>query len=370
MLSILQAAGSGRRLTYKVLCISSILCNIDTQRISSKKRGSNHFGCCIVKKMPQTTVPKIRSEFPCVDGTPTHVLKCGDFPQDLGKKYLYLIVPGNPGVIGYYDKFMRELYRKHGGCIPVWGVSHAGHVIIPDHAKKGNSGISKGTYGFQDQIAHKISFIKNHIPRDTHLILIGHSVGCYMVLEILKHCPEVNVLKGVQLLPMIEHFEKTPNGSRMKPLLLYFRWLAVFVAFLLSFLPDIVKQWLVQLYFMGRKVDEGAVEASLNLFDPKVTNSSLFMASQELRQVHEPDLHCIAQHLDKLIFYYGAIDGWAPVSFYQRMKNSFPQGDIRLCERGILHAFVLQQSTEMAGMVAEWIEQATAAESGRPVHTS
>ncbi|XP_066275914.1 lipid droplet-associated hydrolase-like [Branchiostoma lanceolatum] len=320
----------------------------------------------IVKRMTQISVPKIRSEYPCVDGIRTHVMKCGDFPTDQGKKLLYLIIPGNPGVVGYYDKFMRELYRAHGGRIPVWGMAHAGHVTLPDDVKKENSGASKGTYGFKDQIAHKIAFVKNHVPRDTQLILIGHSVGCYMVLEILKHCPEVDVLKGVQLLPMIERLKETPNGSRLAPST-YFRWLAVFVAFLLSFLPDVAKRWLLKLYFLGRKLDEGAVEASLNLFDPNVTNNSIFMGWQELSLVHEPDLQCIGQHLDKLIFYYGVTDGWAPVSFYQRMKNTFPQGDIHLCERGIQHAFCLEQSAEMAGMVAEWIEQATAAE--RPLHT-
>ncbi|XP_019620231.1 PREDICTED: lipid droplet-associated hydrolase-like [Branchiostoma belcheri] len=322
-------------------------------------------------RMTRTLVPEIRSEFPCVDGTPTHVLKCGDFPADpdQGKKMLYLIIPGNPGVVGYYDKFMRELYRAHGGHIPVWGVAHAGHVILPDDVRKGNSDASKGTFSLQDQINHKISFIKNHVPADTQLILIGHSIGCYIILEILRRCPEVNVLKGIQLLPTVEHMKETPNGSRMLPFVLYFRWLACFVAFMLSFLPEVMKLWLLKLYFLGKKLDPGAVEASLNLFDPSVTNNSLFMASQEIIQVREPDLHCISQHLDRLIFYYGVNDGWAPVSFYQRMKNTFPQGDVHLCERGIQHAFVLEQSAEMAGMVAEWIEQATAAEGGRTLQT-
>ncbi|XP_078585174.1 lipid droplet-associated hydrolase-like [Branchiostoma floridae x Branchiostoma japonicum] len=323
--------------------------------------------------MPQTLVPRIRSEFPSVDGTPTHVLKCGDFPPDQDNKLLYLIIPGNPGVVGYYDKFMRELYRAHGGRIPVWGVAHAGHVILPDHVRRKNSDASKGPYGLHDQIRHKISFIKNHVPRDANLILIGHSIGCYMMLEILKRCPEVNVLKGVQLFPTIEHLKETPNCSRimwMMPLLSFFQRLAVFLAFLVSFLPDVIKRWLLKLVFVGYKLDQGALEASLNLFDPNVTNSCLFLGYQEFTQVREPDLRCIGQHLEKLIFYYGATDGWAPVSFYQRMKNIFPRGDIHLCERGFQHAFVLEGSAEMAGIVAGWIEQTTAAEGGRTIDTS
>ena len=64
----------------------------------------------------------------------------------------------------------------------------------------------------------------------------------------------------------------------------------------------------------------------------------------------------IGQNVKKLIFYYGATDHWAPVSYYEDMKNKFPEGEIYLCERKFKHAFVLESSEEVAEMVALWIQ--------------
>ena len=62
----------------------------------------------------------------------------------------------------------------------------------------------------------------------------------------------------------------------------------------------------------------------------------------------------IEQNLNKLIFYYGATDQWAPVSYCEDMKKKFPDGEIYLCERKE-HAFLLESSEEVAKMVAPWI---------------
>lgn len=38
------------------------------------------------------------------------------------------------------------------------------------------------------------------------------------------------------------------------------------------------------------------------------------------------------------------------------MKRDFPEGDIRLCEKMMPHAFVLHFHREMAAMVAAWLK--------------
>lgn len=48
-------------------------------------------------------------------------------------------------------------------------------------------------YGLRGQIEHKISFLRTQVPKDVKLILIGHSIGSYMVLQILKCVPELPV---------------------------------------------------------------------------------------------------------------------------------------------------------------------------------
>jgi len=65
----------------------------------------------------------------------------------------------------------------------------------------------------------------------------------------------------------------------------------------------------------------------------------------------------IEQNLKKLIYYYGATDHLAPVTYYEDMKEKFPDGEIYLCGRKFKHAFVLESSEEVAKMVAPWIKE-------------
>lgn len=52
---------------------------------------------------------------------------------------------------------------------------------------------SEDVFGLNGQIEHKLGFLLEHVPRDTHLILIGHSIGCYIILEMMKRDPELKV---------------------------------------------------------------------------------------------------------------------------------------------------------------------------------
>lgn len=57
----------------------------------------------------------------------------------------------------------------------------------------------------------------------------------------------------------------------------------------------------------------------------------------------------------QIIFYYGATDHWCPVCYYYDIRKDFPHGDLRLCERGFRHAFVLDAGSDVAKIMVEWI---------------
>lgn len=48
-------------------------------------------------------------------------------------------------------------------------------------------------FGLDGQIEHKLRFLRKHVPRETSLILVGHSIGCYIILEMMKRDPELKV---------------------------------------------------------------------------------------------------------------------------------------------------------------------------------
>jgi len=82
---------------------------------------------------------------------------------------------------------------------------------------------------------------------------------------------------------------------------------------------------------------------------PRLTN--------KLRGKQRFQIDRFEQNPKKLIFYYGATDHWTPVTYYEDMKEKFPDGEIYVCERKFKHAFVLESSEEVAEMVAPWIQK-------------
>ena len=49
-----------------------------------------------------------------------------------------------------------------------------------------------------EQITHKQIFLEEHIPSKSKIILIGHSIGAYIILHLLKNCNRAaNVTKSI-----------------------------------------------------------------------------------------------------------------------------------------------------------------------------
>uniref|UniRef100_A0A2D4LC60 Lipid droplet-associated serine hydrolase n=1 Tax=Micrurus spixii TaxID=129469 RepID=A0A2D4LC60_9SAUR len=82
----------------------------------------------------------IREEFTCISGALTQILKCGPW-EDLwndksAPRLLFLVIPGNPGLAGFYRTFIKTLYCSLNQQYPVWVVSHGGHCKIPHEIKR------------------------------------------------------------------------------------------------------------------------------------------------------------------------------------------------------------------------------------------
>ncbi|XP_010137535.1 PREDICTED: UPF0554 protein C2orf43 homolog isoform X2 [Buceros rhinoceros silvestris] len=260
----------------------------------------------------------LHEEFIYCCGAATHVLKCGPW-KDLSKdgsknlpRLLFMIIP---------DTDIKEL---------------------------------EDVFGLNGQVEHKLNFLKKNVSKDIKLVLIAHSIGCYITLEMMKRASELQVLRSVLLFPTIERMAQSPQGKLMTPLLCKLRYVLYMPVYLLSFLPEGVKASLVRFALRGMKTcDESS---PLNILQPFSAANILYMASQEMMKVVERDSTTIKQNLKKLIFYYGTGDRWCPQHYYDEIKMDFPDGDIRLCEKGLRHAFVLDASKEMAAMITDWLQ--------------
>ncbi|KFO36005.1 lipid droplet-associated hydrolase isoform X2 [Fukomys damarensis] len=309
----------------------------------------------------------VHEEFLLCGGAETQVVKCGPWTdlfndQSVHRpKMLIFIITGNPGFSVFYVPFAKALYSLTDRCFPVWVISHAGHVLAPKDKKilttseDPNAQEIKDIYGLRGQIEHKIAFLRSQVPKDVKLILVGHSVGSYMVLQMLKYAPELPVIRAFLLFPAIERMAETPNGRIFTPLLCWFRYVLYATDYLLlTPCPDIVKSWLISLVL--RVMNLKAELTLTNVIQPFCLANAFYLGAQEMMTIVKRDDDVVKEHLSKLTFYYGTSDSWCPIRYYDDIKKVFPEGDIRLCEKNIPHAFVLHFSQDMAEMIATWVK--------------
>ncbi|XP_024408266.1 lipid droplet-associated hydrolase isoform X1 [Desmodus rotundus] len=309
----------------------------------------------------------VHEEFILCCGVETQVLKCGPWtdlfndPSANRPKLLIFIITGNPGFCTFYVPFTKALYSAINRRFPVWVISHAGQVVAPKDKKilatpdGSNAQEIKDIYGLSGQIEHKIAFLRTHVPKETKLVLIGHSIGCYMCLQILKRAPEIPIIRSCLLFPTIERMSETPNGRIATPLLCWLRY-ALYASgyLLLKPCPEKIKSWFIRKALQRMNLQSEFLV--LNVLEPFCLANVAYLGGQEMMQVVKRDNEIIKEHLSKLTFYYGTIDRWCPKEYYEDIKKDFPEGDIRLCEKNIIHAFVLYFNQEMADMVADWLK--------------
>jgi pimeloyl-ACP methyl ester carboxylesterase len=126
-------------------------------------------------------------------------------PPEPGKKpaqttYLIYFITGNPGLIEYYRTFLTHLYgvisqntaSDRSIEFQVYGRSLSGFEMTSSEIKTYKYRKAP-PYGLQDQIRHAeddvveiVEDLKDNGAKDVRVILIGHSVGAYMSLEIVR----------------------------------------------------------------------------------------------------------------------------------------------------------------------------------------
>ena len=251
----------------------------------------------------------------------------------------------------------------------IWTISHAGHEIPDNSASslqlpdlKGNPDL----YSLEANIQHKIDFIKKYVDASkTEVTLVGHSVGCKIVLDIMKS--EVLDFKmGCMLFPMIERMYETPAGKRTWRLVHYFPQLVTILAWILSLIPQSFMRPFLSSWMnyaskkpceIGDKMSKPNIEAVVKLIDANVVRHIFHLAQTEFPNVREADYETIVKYSEKLKFYYGCDDDWAPRQYYDELVAKVPNlhAEYGSSDNVIPHAFVLWSSKPIAKKVANWI---------------
>lgn len=153
---------------------------------------------------------------------------------------LCIFIPGNPGLISYYTEYLSELATKLAQDDPpnkytIFGLSHAGF----NTSKEIQTILHVGKHGFETKTNKKTRYesrihtLQEIINMEVDIlekiwqqrpglkiVLMGHSVGGYILMEILRtlnerydgKCMPGRITGGILLFPTITHISKSPSG--------------------------------------------------------------------------------------------------------------------------------------------------------------
>lgn len=201
----------------------------------------------------------------------------------------------------------------------------------------------------------QVDFFNKYVPEDARVHLLGHSIGAYLILQLLK-VPEINskITDTYLLFPAIERIAETPNGKFFVNFVMYIYWILIYLSYVFLYLPGFVQYILLYIYGLIMGIDKRFIPTTTHLIRPSILSKIFFMAIDEMNVVRDLDLDVINENKDKIRLYYGANDGWGPVSFCKELQRKCPDVKAEVCRRNLAHAYVLQQSEATADLVAEW----------------
>ncbi len=152
-------------------------------------------------------------------------------PNARSERYVVYLLPGNPGLISFYSPFLsllstrvKESSLAQEFALRVCGKSLKGFELRSDDADRG----SISPAGLEEMILEAEKHLYSLAPseslvsgsRPLKVILIGHSVGAYILLELIqrnkslqeKPIKPINIIGGILLFPTITGIAKSPLG--------------------------------------------------------------------------------------------------------------------------------------------------------------
>ncbi|KAL5337139.1 hypothetical protein BJX70DRAFT_251697 [Aspergillus crustosus] len=365
---------------------------------------------------------------------------------------IYLIT-GNPGLISYYHTFLSLLGDKLSSTLSSESVHIIGHSLAGfelESASASESGVRSDStkdengngkqegehyYDVEEQIRFVQERLEGHM-RDLResatvttatatataeggfagrprVILIGHSVGSYIAMEVLRRHREsrahasgsdqqqandtitlddsFDITGSILLFPTVMDIAKSPSGQKLTFLLALIPNLALVISFfakiLTTLLPDSVLRAVIG--FVMKSPPADALDATFAfLTSRRGVRQALHMATDEMRIIttdkwsddiwgvssESSNSSSDSQNLEgqmsppppaQLYFYFGRNDHWVAERTKEEIvaaRGGSGKSDVVgrgprmvVCEESVPHAFCLRHNEVMAGKVAEMV---------------
>ncbi|KAH9674413.1 alpha/beta-Hydrolases superfamily protein [Citrus sinensis] len=245
-----------------------------------------------------------------------------------------LFVPGNPGVITFYKDFVQSLYEHLGGNASISAIGSAAQTKKNyDHGR---------LFSLDEQVEHKMDFIRQELQNtEVPIVLVGHSIGAYVALEMLKRSSE-KVIYYIGLYPFLALIRPSVTQSiigKVAASNIASTALSYIIASL-GILPSKALRFLVS-NSLGRSWSATAVEAACtHLSQYHVMRNVLFMTMTEFKQLTKtPDWAFMRENQSKIAFLFGVDDHWGPQELYEEISKQVPDVPLAIERHGHTHNF-------------------------------
>ncbi|KAJ9554820.1 hypothetical protein OSB04_009434 [Centaurea solstitialis] len=245
-----------------------------------------------------------------------------------------LFIPGNPGLVTFYIDFLESLYEQMGETASITGIGHISHSEKDwEHGK---------LFTLKEQIDHKIDFIHQELQAlEVPLVVVGHSIGSYISLEIFKQIPE-KVAYLIGLYPFLEVDTESHKQVVIKRVARsdFTSSLISATVALLGFLPIWGSRFIAKMS-LAKGWSPTALDAlCTSVLKYNTMRNVLYMAMTEFEElVKVPDWEFMREKRNRIAFLFGEDDHWAPLHMYDEIVKQVPDVVVEVEREGLTHAF-------------------------------
>ncbi|KAL2350306.1 hypothetical protein BJ546DRAFT_1053486 [Cryomyces antarcticus] len=318
-------------------------------------------------------------------------------PRQSGRRRLLVFfITGNPGLIEYYRTFLTHLYAivsrstsLQGVDLHVFGQSLGG---FDTHQHEDAAHEDELPLGLEAQIQRVHHMLLDAVQSmrvsdgnsPVKVVLVGHSVGAYILLEILQRQQEsrrqdklqtqyVEIVGGICLFPTVTHIAQSRSGTKFG-----FFFTIPHVAFLAASLVKALTFWippqlLTALVSLVTQFPHGAAATTTAFIKSKWgIRQALHMAKDEIATITEDRWDeglwgatvASSSPKTKLFFYFGENDHWVgdrtrdeliAARAYQTTRGDEWRPKMEIDQNGIPHGFCIKHSVPIAEKVKEYI---------------
>nr|XP_043608025.1 lipid droplet-associated hydrolase isoform X2 [Erigeron canadensis] len=207
-------------------------------------------------------------------------------------------------------------------------------------------------FSLKEQIDHKINFIQQELQAlEVPLIVVGHSIGSYMSLEIFKQIPK-KVAYFIALYPFLAVNSESHQQSIIKKISrsrFASRLISAIVA-LLGLLPVRASAFIAK-NSLAKSWSSTAIDAlCTSVLKYHTMNNVLYLAMTEFEELYkEPDWDFMRKKHNRIAYLYGDDDHWAPLRMHDEIVKQVPDAIVEVEREGHTHSFCCT----MAGSV--WV---------------